>query len=348
MQRSYFLGGNTPKGFFSYYDSLIDKTEAKRVFVIKGGPGTGKSSMMKSVASWARENGMTVDDIHCSSDPDSLDGILIHEIKAAMVDGTSPHIVDPVYPGCCDEIINMGDCWYREGIFEKHDRIIYYTNTISEYFKTAYRYLAAAGELYKNMLDMCRKYSVMTTEQDIAREIMEREVQKPSQKGRGRVRRLFASAITPKGIISYADTIASEKTYVINSGANIACNIMELLAERLCEKYYDIECFYDPLLPGEKTDHISVPEIGLSILTCNMTNSVKSENTVDVTGMLKNEDMAMLCYKETMAEVNKAVKIIGKAKEMHDELEKCYVPHMDFEKAEKKKQYVIKELTRLM
>ena len=43
QQREYFLGGNTAKGFFSYYDYLMRQEDAATIYCIKGGPGTGKS-----------------------------------------------------------------------------------------------------------------------------------------------------------------------------------------------------------------------------------------------------------------------------------------------------------------
>ena len=44
-----FPGGNTYKGFHSFYDYMLPNDEANRIFCIKGGPGVGKSSFMKSV-----------------------------------------------------------------------------------------------------------------------------------------------------------------------------------------------------------------------------------------------------------------------------------------------------------
>jgi hypothetical protein len=35
-----FPGGNTSKGFYSFYDHIIP-IDANRIFVIKGGPGVG-------------------------------------------------------------------------------------------------------------------------------------------------------------------------------------------------------------------------------------------------------------------------------------------------------------------
>ena len=43
----FFLGANTPQGFVSRFDQLADWREGWREFVLKGGPGTGKSTLMR-------------------------------------------------------------------------------------------------------------------------------------------------------------------------------------------------------------------------------------------------------------------------------------------------------------
>ena len=43
-----FPGGNTALGFYSFYDHIIEP-DAARIFVIKGGPGVGKSTFMRYI-----------------------------------------------------------------------------------------------------------------------------------------------------------------------------------------------------------------------------------------------------------------------------------------------------------
>lgn len=351
MNKCYFLGGNTARGFFSYYDYLIDKQKAKKVYVIKGGPGTGKSSLMKKTAAWAKEKGYSVDEIHCSSDPDSLDGIVIHEIGAAMVDGTAPHIVDPVYPGCVDEIINMGDFWNEEGIRENRSEIIEYTNKISGYYRTAYNYLAAAGKLYKNIIEACGTDSVYACCKGIAASIADREAARYSAIGSGKIRRLFAAAITPKGVISYADTLAPNKTYVLKCGGNMASGkLMEDIAERFVSRGYDTECYYDPLMPVEKIEHICVPELGLAVVSDNLLTHINAKPgfLIDLSGMLP-ADMpdTEYSFKTINALIDKSAEVIGYAKGIHDKLERCYVPNMDFEAAGRVAKKIISRLETL-
>ena len=86
MYKSFFLGANSRHGFYSFYSELIDLKSDDTVYILKGGPGSGKSSLMKRVAAAAEEKGYEVERIFCSSDPDSLDGIIIPELARAVVD----------------------------------------------------------------------------------------------------------------------------------------------------------------------------------------------------------------------------------------------------------------------
>ncbi len=87
----FYLGANSPAGFYSLYDQLIDPARAKNIYILKGGPGCGKSSLMRKVGKAAEERGMAVEYIQCSGDPDSLDAVVIPTLDAAIVDGTAPH-----------------------------------------------------------------------------------------------------------------------------------------------------------------------------------------------------------------------------------------------------------------
>ena len=86
----YFLGGNTPTGFYSLYHQLSDPTRMRALYIIKSGPGSGKSSLMRRVERRAKEAGLETEQVLCSGDPDSLDAVILPRLRAALVDGTSP------------------------------------------------------------------------------------------------------------------------------------------------------------------------------------------------------------------------------------------------------------------
>ena len=95
-QVRYFLGANSPAGFYSLYDQLIDPAEADAVFILKGGPGCGKSTLMRQVARRMEEAGLETEYILCSGDPESLDALLLPQLGVALVDGTAPHGTAPL------------------------------------------------------------------------------------------------------------------------------------------------------------------------------------------------------------------------------------------------------------
>jgi GTPase SAR1 family protein len=89
--RKVFPGGNTSCGFYSFYEFILPQEEAAKIFVIKGGPGVGKSTFMKRIGDEMIKRGYDIEYHQCSSDNDSLDGVVIPALRVALIDGTAPH-----------------------------------------------------------------------------------------------------------------------------------------------------------------------------------------------------------------------------------------------------------------
>ena len=68
----FYLGALGPHGFCGYFDRLCQEPD-RQMYLIKSGPGCGKSTMIRKIA---EASPLPVQRIHCSSDPDSLDGAL--------------------------------------------------------------------------------------------------------------------------------------------------------------------------------------------------------------------------------------------------------------------------------
>lgn len=159
-KKASFIAANGFSGFRSRYDTVYDSQKFTHIYVIKGGPGTGKSRLMAEAAEAAEKAGATTEYIYCSSDPHSLDGIIckIGDRSVAMLDGTAPHVRCTDTPGAIDEIIDLGAFWDSARLGQNREKISALSEQKSNCYKRAYLYLALAGGFDKareKLLEKC-------------------------------------------------------------------------------------------------------------------------------------------------------------------------------------------------
>ena len=92
MTTHFFLGANSGQGFQNLFPRFCKPEDHYDLIVLKGGPGVGKSTMMRRIGKAMEDRGEDVEYLYCSGDPNSLDGVHIPRVGAAIVDGTSPHV----------------------------------------------------------------------------------------------------------------------------------------------------------------------------------------------------------------------------------------------------------------
>lgn len=334
--KKYFLAANSCDGFISFFNTAYDPKTGWRGYIIKGGPGTGKSTFMKKIASSANEKGYETVFCPCSSDPDSLDAVVIPKIKVTIMDGTAPHTVDPKYPAAVDTILNFGNYWDEKKISENRQNIITLTNENKALHKTAALYLSAAGEIIKDNyitvesslnFDKIKKYS--------------KKLRNKCIKGRGnsageKIR--FLTGISPKGVISFEDTILSYCSNPVIIKDNFGCvsnHIMSEIRAFALENKYMIVTFKNPFLP-KYIDHIVIPELNLAFvreyeffnINCDM-RRIHAERFIN----REKLKVKRLKYnaKTSKLLLNSAIDTLKKAKSVHDDLEDYYSKAMDFD-----------------
>ncbi len=339
MYKSFFLGANSRHGFYSFYSELIDLKSADAVYILKGGPGSGKSSLMKKVAATAEEKGYEVERIFCSSDPDSLDGIVIPKLSRAVVDGTSPHVVEPVYALAVERYVNLGQFADCDAIAKKKDEIINVIEKYSGFFDRVYRRTASAAHIDNEIFDI--GLSATSTEKlhAKARGIISREIR---GKGSGKAtKHRFCSAISPKGYVSLLTNKDSEfeKTFILEDSFGIGHFLLVPILKAAEEANFRCIACMNPLIP-EKLEHLIIPELSLSFITSTKEHPYTGVryrhlrlNSMISAELTKEQKSRVSVLRKLKAELlGDACEILFEAKTVHDEMEDIYNPHIDFEK----------------
>ena len=347
--RKIFPGANTANGSFNFFDNII-QGDINRIFCFKGGPGVGKSSLMKKIAQEFIDRGYDVELHHCPSDPSSLDALLIKKLGVVLLDGTSPHIVDPKNPGAVDEIVNLGEFWNVENLEKNKDEIIKVGKDISASFRRAYKFLKAAEPIY---FDIEEKYSNSMNFGKVnllVDEFIEKLFKKTSNSGQyKKERHLFGTAITPIGHIDYADSLLSEADRVYYLNGEIGCGrttFLRKVYEKAVEKGMKVEVYHYPLIP-DKIETILINDLKIGITTSNI---YKDKETIDLTEFLDKDKL--LKYEDDInfdkhifdELINYAISNLKRAKSKHDIVESYYVPNMYFDEINKLKDELIQKI----
>ena len=137
------LGSLTPVGARDTVQSITQNLE-KRLF-IKGYPGTGKSSMMKKFANEALSKGYDVQLVWCGLDSNSIDMVILPELKFCIFDSTEPHVYFPGENRPGDEIFDIAQHCHPTEIEERNiqEIVAAYKETMAEAKQFAAQYAEA-------------------------------------------------------------------------------------------------------------------------------------------------------------------------------------------------------------
>lgn len=335
---AYFLGANSADGFASLYHQWVDQRTSQAFYTIKGGAGCGKSTLMGRVAQSMEEAGYEVEYIRCSGDPDSLDGIRIPGKGAAMVDGTSPHIMDPAYTGAAGHYIDLGAGYDRKALFAIREEIVAAAQAYQACYPQAYRCIRSAKE------SRCKGQAPMRTEETFAKTakraeaILKREL-KGAAEGQGCRSRRFLGGITCKGQLLLEDTVRTlcREGYVIRDEYGLAGDLLRCLEQGFLDRGYDVVSCPSGEDPG-RLAHLLVPGRSLAFVTGRIPGAgfrtIRTESLVEKTALQEGRSFLRLSNRVAGELLKEAEGYLAQAKENHDALERLYHPHVDFSLAE--------------
>lgn len=349
FKRTYFMGYSTPNGFTTH---LRDDIESGKftTYIIKGGPGTGKSSMMKKIASELSD--LDEPEIYyCSSDPSSLDAVLFDNLKVIIADGTAPHVIEPTYPGAREVLVDLGECWDLSSLISDKDGIIDSTNRNQKYHLLAKKYLSAIISVNEDIT------SIGDCALDISKldSYCERLSSKlfPKKKipdDQGKIRFKQMTAFTPDGVITLANNFDGLKVYKVDDECfAVTDKLLKQLAEYSCDNGYDVIISKNVFLSGSVYQHLIIPEIETAFVS-GISDEISNVTKINAMrfydrDILKDKHKRLMFDKGIVSELtDEMIFALKTAKDIHDELECYYIKAMNFDKVNETSQKLIEHI----
>ena len=327
MQRAYFLGGASPEGFRT---DFWNEQRGCYGFYLKGGPGTGKSTLMKKAA--AAFAGEKVSVFHCASDPRSLDAVLLEERGVFIADATAPHESSTPLPFVTGELVDLGAGLNCEILRASADQMkaLYAEN---QAMHTQVRKGLSGIAAMENLTAGIGRRALLSEK---LRGFVRRYAKRILPKGSGTDGRLLCrqcAAFTPMGFLTLLP--ADFSLIVLHDPyCTAAPEMLSLLAEEAVSRGLTAEITQSLTQQNAPVTHLILPELQTVLIAVRGLPDGELPKPGSVIRMLRFYDPAMLraqrelrsfCLKTADSAREQTAALLAEALRIHDDLESLYI-----------------------
>jgi len=338
---NYYAGGNTAKGFYSLFESNLQDLE--HLYILKGGPGTGKSTLMKWIGLYWEKEGYDIEYIHCASDNESIDGVIIRELSVGIVDGTPPHVIEPTAPGVTGHYVQLNDALDIEKLRLQKIQILSLVHEISQSYEKAFASFAQGltehDELEKFYIDSLKKDKA----NELTNKLIDKFYQDVNLNKKSVVRHRFLGAATPNGPVDFIQNLTEdlEKRYFIKGRPGSGKSTMlKKLAKAAEDRGLDVEiyhCGFDP----NSLDMVIVREMGFAIFDSTAPHehfpTKETDEIIDLYELIiepgtdeRYADGIKVAHQKYKDKMSEGTEWLAHTKMLRDQLEHIYMNATDF------------------
>ena len=324
-----YAGMNGYGGYAPLLQDLLK--ECGLVFILKGTPGCGKSTLMKRLCARAERTGKECAVIRCSADTNSLDAVIFPELGIAVADGTAPHVLEPALPLVDGVIIDLTGEYTKEFRSSYGERLRSLDGAKKKAYAEAYSMLGAAGRIDEAM----KRSAKWATDAQKLKSFAERTVRKYA-KERGNAEFVPCACFNGNGS-SFSPPARIKKLTVVKDFYSLSGALLKAMAETCAKEnkaHTVIPSPVDPDVPcgvilGENafvSDRYFVPAGEVAV---NTRRFADKELYSRVKARLA---FCERLYRELLA---RAAQYMREAAGYHGSIEKIYSLASDYSKADK-------------
>lgn len=238
--RYVFASSHTAAGYHSFIPELIRDLE--QVYILKGAPGSGRSTFIRLVGEVMSEQGLEVEFWISALDSITPDGVYIPQLELAVINGSLPTGIDPRYPGVREHLINLGGYWDQAVIDSQRQKIIELVDNIELARQNADKLLQELGRLKAEQRRINSRHMSIEKLTQLVEQLGSEIIARRSGE-----KHYFAGVLTIDGWVDYVHELSHncQKRYILKgpSGSGKSMVIAEL-ARLIKDNGYFLEYYH--------------------------------------------------------------------------------------------------------
>lgn len=342
-----FASSFTGMGFRTFIPELMNGV--RKVFILKGAPGTGKSTFIRLVGEALSQQGYDVEYWVSSLDPVGPDGVCIPQLGAAVINGSLTIPVDPQYPQVRDILINLGE--YSGGGIAAEDfrAVTELLDCIRHLQDQAVTTIRESTEVKEELRRLNQSRLDMDAIQGLIDHISEQTLDyRPAEK------HYFARVLTPDGMADYIDDLSRDcrLRYIFRGPAGSGGElVIEEVIRRARQKGYAMD-YYHCGSEADRLVMVIIRNLQVALIEADQVDAEprQGDTVVDMQRFL-DIDLSDPSCAENSETLRHYERLLLKAQqELVDvqrktrAVKKYYSEPMDFERLDEKRREVIKEI----
>jgi hypothetical protein len=243
--RHYFVYGNTAQGFADLLPTNLQGIE--KLIILRSWPGAAKSCFMNTICKTLEEKGLKLDCLHAPSDPDFLDGIILPEQKAAILDGSPQFAIGTISADLSAEYADIDAAFDGVELNLKKETISEYLEEIKRYHEEAYHAFREALSIHDEWERFYIGNMDFTKADLLSNELIDTILADHSFKKAAIVKHRFFGTSTPKGSFDYVPGLTGmiSKRYLLKGRPGSGkSTLLKKLAAVSAERGLDIEVYH--------------------------------------------------------------------------------------------------------
>ena len=344
--KHFFVCGHTAKGFSNLFSTNIQPLS--KLYILKGGPGTGKLPFLEKLGKALEDRLFNVEYVRCPSDPDSLDGVLIPELGVGIVDGTSPHVIEPTAPGAIEEYVNLGESWDTDKLAIHTTEILDLQDKIRHCYENAYSEFAKGLKVHDEWEKIYIENMDFSKANQLTEEVIHKLLGTTMLDKTSCIKHRFFGGPTHYGPMDFVENITeniSTRYFIKGRPGSGKSTMLKKILENARHRGLDVEvyhCGFDP----DSLDMLLFPELDLSIFDSTAPHEYyprrDGDNVIDMYAQLikvLTDELYELELVDLVARyksfIREGTTHLTLAKRFRDELEHIYYEATDFKVIDK-------------